>query len=396
MYTFIYLQMPGRCRLPSTINLAVMILFAYGCFLNLASHRMTHSLERRTANLHYGLPSLQRPMPRYRRPNIRKIGMQEEEPYQPVRKKASAVRKEQVKAEEPPPKPILEIENKVEIPIIFTEPPEQHQREERITLRSDSEKTSPGDLPMKQILHVQDADPPMKQAKIPITTTEPPEQHQREENIALMLDSEKTSLDDSPMKQILHLQDADPPVKQILRAHGESGETHVPPARGTAMVDEEESPELIDKLRKEWYDVIQTNPMYKSLPPRPLRVALITRDLKAGPTNHVMMDGLENSEHLELVGACLIMAKHGCKLNANDPSIDLWLIDANGIKTKAEPGDLVHQLLNIPNPEFQMLFVDYSDRLVPKEGFMKNHYPDLPYSKFQQNHIRFGLRCIVR
>ncbi|CAJ1967747.1 unnamed protein product [Cylindrotheca closterium] len=158
-----------------------------------------------------------------------------------------------------------------------------------------------------------------------------------------------------------------------------------------------QSPELTgDANRLQWYDVIKNSPMYDEIPDQPLKVGLITRDLKAGPTNHVMMDGMRNSNHLELTKICYVTKKNGCGLMAEDPSIDLWLIDANGIKTKAKPGDLVHQLLDVVNPHFQMLFIDYSDRFVPKGGFLENHYPDVPATKFEQGHIRFAIRCIVK
>lgn len=151
-----------------------------------------------------------------------------------------------------------------------------------------------------------------------------------------------------------------------------------------------------DANRQYWYNVIKTSPMYDSIPERPLRVAMVTRDLKAGPTNHVMVDGIRNSEHLELYKICFVDNRNSCHVTADDPLVDLWLIDANGIKTKARPGDMVHQLLNVKNPHFQILFMDYSDRFVPKSGFLKNHYPDMAPEKFEQGHIRFAIRCIVK
>lgn len=304
LYTFVNIQMPGRCRLPSTVNLTVFIMFVYGVFLNFASFHMTNSLERRTDKLHYGLPSFQEEDPRYRKPNIKKIGS----PTQPQHHGTS-----------------------------------HHSTERHILSLAEMADMNHGD--------------------------EPPGKH-------ILPTLNMHHEDDSPRKHV--------DTHHFLQS----------PHRNVDM--DHELPGLNDKIRQEWYDVIQTNPMYKTIPKAPLRVALITRDLKSGPTNHVLIDGLLHSKHLKLVGTCLILKKGGCELSATDIDVDLWLIDANGIKTKAHPGDLVHQLLDIPNPHFQILFVDYSDRLVPRKGFMKNHYPDLPYSKLQQNHIRFGLRGIVR
>jgi len=173
------------------------------------------------------------------------------------------------------------------------------------------------------------------------------------------------------------------PKKSFLAIPGAHAKKPPPPIPG-------------DANRQHWYDVIKNSPMYDEIPDQPLRVAMITRDLKAGPTNHVLMDGMKNSDHLELTKVCFVTTRNGCSLSADDPSIDLWLIDANGIKTKAHPGDLVHQLLDVVNPNFQILFIDYSDRFVPKEGFLKNHYPDVPATKFEQTHIRFAIRCIVK
>jgi hypothetical protein len=330
LYTFVYLQMPGRCRLPSTFNLAVLILFVYGVFLNFASQRMTHSLERHTAKLHYGLPSLQVQKPRYRKPKIKKIG------------------------------PLTEAGT---------------SQQKKLESLSFAEKHILSLADMKPILppvdiHHED-DPPEKPV-VMHHVEEPPER-----NVDIHHEDDPPERNDD----MHHVEE--PPEKPVVMHHMDKDETT-------------ELPALYDQIRQEWFQVMQTNPMYRTIPQTPLRVALITRDLKAGPTNHVLIDGLHNSEHLKLVGTCLILKKGGCELSATDPNIDLWLIDANGIKTKAQPDDLVHQLLDIPNPNFQMLFVDYSDRLVPRAGFMKNHYPDLPYSKFQQNHIRFALRCIVR
>ncbi|KAL3934407.1 MAG: hypothetical protein SGBAC_009869 [Bacillariaceae sp.] len=173
------------------------------------------------------------------------------------------------------------------------------------------------------------------------------------------------------------------PKKSFLRIPGV--QTKKPPLPGSG-----------DGNRQDWYNVIKKSPMYSEIPDQPLKVALITRDLKAGPTNHVLMDGMRNSDHLELTKVCYVTTRNGCNLKADDPTIDLWLIDANGVKTKAEPGDLVHQLLDMVNPHFQMLFIDYSDRFVPKAGFLKNHYPDVPAGKFEQGHIRFAIRGIVK
>eukprot|EP00980_Cylindrotheca_fusiformis_P023225 scaffold10247_cov58-Cylindrotheca_fusiformis.AAC.3 len=321
--------MPGRCRrLPSTIHLAVMILFAYGVFLNLASHRMTNTLESRTANLHYGLPSSllllhddqKHQQQHYRVPKIEKIDGNNnpaaQQPYHHHEK------------------------NK-----IHNKPDGSMSISDRLDL----------DAAVAAAADDDDDNSKKKEEMLPVSKIKPSIQHQH----------------------------------QHLLSKKNDGETS-----------EQQTTTNIDEIRKEWYNVIQTNPMYKkSLPERPLRVALVTRDIKSGPTNHVLMDGIQNSNYLELVGTCLILNKHGCShLSATNRTIDLWIMDANGIKTKAKPNDLVHQLLlEIENPWFQILFIDYSDRLVPKDGFMKNHYPDLEYSKtFQQDHIRFALRCIVR
>jgi len=187
-----------------------------------------------------------------------------------------------------------------------------------------------------------------------------------------------------PKKSVLS--PAASPKHSFLSIAGAPTKKHPDPAPG-------------DANRHLWYDVIKNSPMYDEIPERPLQLALITRDLKAGPTNHVILDGIRNSDHLELSRRkiCYVNKKGGCShLSPDDQSIDLWVVDANGIKTKAKPGDMVHQLLEVSNPHFQILFIDYSDRFVPKSGFLKNHYPDVPAGKFEQVNIRFAIRCVVK
>ena len=159
---------------------------------------------------------------------------------------------------------------------------------------------------------------------------------------------------------------------------------------------QEEAQQSYKSIRDEWYEVIKTNPVFKSIPKSPLRVGLMTRSLKDGPTQHVFLDGMETSEYLELTYTCIFGKPCLEDMTATNTTVDLWLIDGNGVKSRAEPNDVMHQLLDIANPSFQILFVDYSDRLVPRSGFMKHHYADLSEEKFQQSHMRFAIRGIVK
>jgi hypothetical protein len=191
-----------------------------------------------------------------------------------------------------------------------------------------------------------------------------------------------------PLNKTVHLKHNDePPDVKTVEKSNKFSLLHLPFHKKTI------EDQIIEKTQKEWFKVITESPVFKSIPKNPLRVGYVTKDTEGGISKHFFLDGIEGSDYLDLVYTCLILQKEGCQVVNK---IDLWLIDASGAKQNAKPGDIIHQLLHIENPTFQILFVDFSDRLVPRAGFLKHHYPNLNETVFQQSHIRFGIRGIAR
>ena len=151
-----------------------------------------------------------------------------------------------------------------------------------------------------------------------------------------------------------------------------------------------------------WFDALKHNPLWNVTTNTNdhypiIKVGLVTTVMR-GPAKHIFLDGLQSSDAIDLVRICML--RLNCtldtKLHPEISSIDVWVVDANGVKVNASPNDFVHQLLKVQNPTFRVLFVDYSDRFVPLSGFLQNHYPNLTQADFQQSHVRFALRGIVK
>eukprot|EP00980_Cylindrotheca_fusiformis_P019102 scaffold6446_cov77-Cylindrotheca_fusiformis.AAC.1 len=150
--------------------------------------------------------------------------------------------------------------------------------------------------------------------------------------------------------------------------------------------------------RQDWLDVMIQQPVYRNFSEMlerkqfPLQVGYVTDGDIKGPSQHVFYDGIQGSSYLEMKVLCSIKAKN-CTLDEIN-NVDLWLIDANSAKNHPFPNDIVHQILAVDNPTFQIFFVDYSDRLVLRKGFVDWNYPDIDEERFLQSHVRFAIRCI--
>jgi hypothetical protein len=157
------------------------------------------------------------------------------------------------------------------------------------------------------------------------------------------------------------------------------------PARGIAS----KSPLA---TRQDWLDVMVKQPVYSEIPKTPLKVGFVTCNGILGPTKHVFYDGIQGSEYLDLEALCSVKANN-CT-SASDYDVDLWLVDANSAKDRPFPNDIVHQILADDDPTYKVFFVDYSDRLILRKGFVDSNYLDIAEERFLRSHIRFAIRCI--
>jgi hypothetical protein len=144
--------------------------------------------------------------------------------------------------------------------------------------------------------------------------------------------------------------------------------------------------------RQDWLDVMVKQPMYSEIPKTPLKVGFVTSNGIMGPTKHVFYDGIQGSEYLDLEALCDVKANN-CT-SASDYDVDLWLVDANSAKDRPFPNDIVHQILADDDPTYKVFFVEYSDRLVLRKGFVDGNYLDIAEERFLRSHIRFAIRCI--
>lgn len=156
------------------------------------------------------------------------------------------------------------------------------------------------------------------------------------------------------------------------------------PGRGIASKSPAATPQ-------DWLDVMEKQPVFSETPHTPLKVGFVTSKGIKGPTKHVFYDGLQGSAYLDMEVLCSVEANN---CTASEHDVDLWLVDANSAKEKPFPNDIVHQILAVDNPKFRIFFVDYSDRLVLRKGFVDWNYPDIEEERFLRSHVRFAIRCI--
>jgi len=188
-----------------------------------------------------------------------------------------------------------------------------------------------------------------------------------------------------------------PPPPQEVKHHLQ---LNIQTARATATKRKERPVESKSPMatREDWQRVMREQPLYppstiEISPSHPLNVGLITANGIKGPTQHVFVDGIEGSEYLHLQVLC-DAKQHNCTSALDYPNVDIWMVDANSAKDRPFPNDIVHQIVAIDQPKFRIFFVDYSDRLVLRKGFMDSIYFDIDEDRLLEKHIRYGLRCI--
>jgi hypothetical protein len=125
-------------------------------------------------------------------------------------------------------------------------------------------------------------------------------------------------------------------------------------------------------------------------------------------TKHVLVDGMEQSNYLNVTRVCIMEHDRGCEF---DPSVDLWIVDLVRLRRMDQYKFTHHHLLETllqeysPSPPWKVLLVDYSDQIdfrqpklferlkLPISTLSSKHAP--AGAKNPHSHVRVALSSIV-